>query len=426
MLRAAAAAAAAAAVARPSIRGLELVARFCGVGGGLNDPRRRQNEIAKEMIQYSLGLARSKKSAESYAQAVMVLDQGVSNMQAVGGEGSGDAVGMLSIAMSTLLHERGEIDDAMEKLRVVRQLDLCSLGTKVAAWEGLVGLSLEAGQDDSSLTLADECMQILQNEREKDDPTSNILYLRGKAMRGLVDLVRGDLLSAERNFGECEDCESTEGKYRCGNLALSCGEFLHVAGNFSLAKDFYNRALQISEENSGTELPSLSAVNMIPEEVSLGATCAMGQLLMHSKDFHGAEDLLTKALNKAEKIFGPNHPKVGVVLTCIALMYGQKARMERSSSLLIQEGLYRRAIDYLKPPPLTSEDAVDQDLRRKDIIALARGAYAEILSIQSNRRDEGERLRKLAESQWMNRRLSLSQALAAEPIVVDTRIGRIL
>lgn len=34
---------------------------------------------------------------------------------------------------------------------------------------------------------------------------------------------------------------------------------------------------------------------------------------------------------------GPHHPKVGVVLTCMALMFRRKAIQERSSSLLIQE-----------------------------------------------------------------------------------------
>lgn len=34
---------------------------------------------------------------------------------------------------------------------------------------------------------------------------------------------------------------------------------------------------------------------------------------------------------------GNYHPKVGIILTCIALMYRHKAAMERSSSLLIQE-----------------------------------------------------------------------------------------
>lgn len=72
-----------------------------------------------------------------------------------------------------------------------------------------------------------------------------------------------------------------------GNLALSCGQFLHATGNVSLAKDFYERALQISEANGGTEFSSLAAANMVPDEVSLGATCALGQLLMHSRYLRG-------------------------------------------------------------------------------------------------------------------------------------------
>ncbi|CAA6669395.1 unnamed protein product [Spirodela intermedia] len=381
-------------------------------GSGLDDSQRqqqKQRQTAQQMIQYTLGLARSQKSADSYAQALLVLEQGLSNLHAGSGEGSDDAVGMLLIAMSTLLHERGEINDAMEKLQMIHQLEHCSPVTRVAAWEGLVGLNLELGEDDSSSILSDECLEVLRNNREEDAPMSNILYLRAKAIRGLVDMVRGDLQS--------------------GNLALSCGEFLHATGNVSLAKDFYERALQISEANGGIEFSSLAAANMVPNEVSLGATCALGQLLMHSRDFQGAEELLTKALNKAEDIFGSNHPKVGVVLTCIAMMFGQKAKMERSSSLLIQEGLYRRAIDYLKAPASINEDSNGQDQRR-DIIALARGGYAEILCVQQSRKEEGERLRRLAESQWRNPRLSLGQALEisepAKAAIVDTRISRIL
>lgn len=34
---------------------------------------------------------------------------------------------------------------------------------------------------------------------------------------------------------------------------------------------------------------------------------------------------------------GDRHPKVGVVLTSIALMYRRKAMQERSSSILVQE-----------------------------------------------------------------------------------------
>lgn len=36
-------------------------------------------------------------------------------------------------------------------------------------------------------------------------------------------------------------------------------------------------------------------------------------------------------------IQGSSHPNIGVVLTCIAIMFGHKAKLERSSSILIQE-----------------------------------------------------------------------------------------
>ena len=61
---------------------------------------------------------------------------------------------------------------------------------------------------------------------------------------------------------------------------------------------------------------------------------------------------------------------------------------------------------------------------------LHEGGYGEILSIQQSRKEEGERLMRLAESQWKNSRLSLSQALvAAEPAtaaIIDTRLCRVL
>ncbi|MQM15803.1 hypothetical protein Taro_048751 [Colocasia esculenta] len=368
--------------------------RFYGAAG-FDDPQPQQQQhgrqqIAEQVIQYAVGLVRHQKSEDAYAQALLVLSQGLFNLQTGDDD---DAAGMYLIAISTLHYERGELIEAMEKLQMIHQLEHCSLGAKVAAWEGLMGLSLEAGEDAASMVLADECLQFLRIRREENEPTSNILHFRGTAMRGLADLVGGDVKSAELNFGECEDCESMEGKYRCGNLALSCGEFLHATGNLSLAKDFYERALKISEARDGSKFSSLTAANMVPDEVSLGATCALGQLLMHSgyavpivlynpyffREFQGAEDYLTKALNKAEANFGlldvgSNHPKVGAVLTCIAMMYGHKAKREHSSSLLIQEGLYRRAMDYLKAPALVDADAgVNMQVPGREIIALAKG-----------------------------------------------------
>lgn len=37
---------------------------------------------------------------------------------------------------------------------------------------------------------------------------------------------------------------------------------------------------------------------------------------------------------------GSTHPKVGVVLMCIAKMFKEKARLEGSSSILVQEVCY--------------------------------------------------------------------------------------
>ncbi|KAM3410874.1 hypothetical protein ACQJBY_002846 [Aegilops geniculata] len=173
----------------------------------------------------------------------------------------------------------------------------------------------------------------------------------------------------------------------------------------------------------------LAAGNMAPEEVSLGATCSYGQLLSHSGKFDEAEDYLTRALQKAEEQFGSNHPKVGMVLTCVARMYKLKAKSEGSSSIMVQEGLYRKALEVLKAPAINSEDTRRQ-IDWRDIISLARGEYAELLLIQSNRKAEGERMKEWAEDAWKNRRLTLAQALefseASKPTVVDTRIGRVI
>lgn len=59
------------------------------------------------------------------------------------------------------------------------------------------------------------------------------------------------------------------------------------------------------------------------------------------------------------------------------------------------------------------------------------GGYGEALSVQQNRKDEGEKMKRWAEAAWRNRRLSLAEALEiSEPSlklpVIDTRICRAL
>ncbi|RZC78922.1 hypothetical protein C5167_003135 [Papaver somniferum] len=72
------------------------------------------------------------------------------------------------------------------------------------------------------------------------------------------------------------------------------------------------------------------------------------------RNFADAEKMLTSALTKAEEHFGSRHPKVGVVLTCIALMARHKAKLEHSSSILMQEVQIVIGQKYkMKSPPGT-------------------------------------------------------------------------
>ncbi|KAK9290677.1 hypothetical protein L1049_008851 [Liquidambar formosana] len=75
----------------------------------------------------------------------------------------------------------------------------------VAAVEALVGLHLELGQDDTSSVLADKCLQRLRNNGSGYG--SEVLNGRAKAVKGLVQLVHGNLeagcnLTPLTHFGE--------------------------------------------------------------------------------------------------------------------------------------------------------------------------------------------------------------------------------
>lgn len=393
---------------------------------GTNGPS--SNPVAVQMINYALSHARSQKSDESYAQGMLILEQCLSTQSSESeGQFAQNSIGAVLLAMSNLLYERGRFEEAIEKLHGVQGLTRSSLGVRVAATETLVGLYLQLGQDDTSSVLADKCLEFLH----KDDLRSNggskeSLIARAKAVKGLVELVTGNLESAESFFHGVQDTEA-----RNGTAVLSYGEFLHATQQFSLAKELYQNIIEgVPKNEDFSDMNTLAICNMASDEVLLAATFALGQLESHMGNFGAAEEILTKALTKTEEYFGSSHPKVGVVLTCIALMYRNKARQERSSSLLIQEGLYRRAIEFLKAPPLESKGA-ETKLDRGDILALARGGYAEVLCVQQNRKTEGEKMKTWAEAVWSNRRMSLTDVLdISEPSskvpVIDVRISRVL
>lgn len=381
------------------------------------------NPVVLQMINYALSHARSQKSDESYSQGMLVLEQCLST-QPSDGQLAESWRGVSLLAMSTLLYESGNYVEAIEKLQKVENFKNSILGVRVAAMEALAGLYLQLGQDDTSSVVADKCLQLCEKHKPENYKTYGAVNSRANAVKGLVELAHGNLESAESFFKGLQEEEGCT-----GSAALSYGEYLHATRNFLLAKKFYQKVIEVlAEQKDFSDMNTLGSCNMALEEVALAATFALGQLEAHMGNFGDAEEILTRTLTKTEELFGSHHPKVGVVLTCLALMFRNKAMQERSSALLIQEGLYRRALEFLKAPPLESE-GVETKVDRTDIVALARGGYAEALSVQQNRKDEGERMKRWAEAAWRNRRVSLAEALnfsepSNKPLVIDARTSR--
>ncbi|ESR42375.1 hypothetical protein KPL70_017715 [Citrus sinensis] len=381
------------------------------------------NPVVLQMINYALSHARSQKSDESYSQGMLVLEQCLST-QPSDGQLAESWRGISLLAMSTLLYESGNYVEAIEKLQKVENFKNSILGVRVAAMEALAGLYLQLGQDDTSSVVADKCLQLCEKHKPENYKTYGAVNSRANAVKGLVELAHGNLESAESFFKGLQEEEGCT-----GSAALSYGEYLHATRNFLLAKKFYQKVIEVlAEQKDFSDMNTLGSCNMALEEVALAATFALGQLEAHMGNFGDAEEILTRTLTKTEEVFGSHHPKVGVVLTCLALMFRNKAMQEHSSALLIQEGLYRRALEFLKAPPLESE-GVETKVDRTDIVALARGGYAEALSVQQNRKDEGERMKRWAEAAWRNRRVSLAEALnfsepSNKPLVIDARTSR--
>ncbi|XP_049934357.1 uncharacterized protein LOC116256846 isoform X2 [Nymphaea colorata] len=360
----------------------------------------------------------------SYSDALLVLEQGLSNLQRTD-KSCENSIGKILLAMSALHSERGDLATALDKAQLVHGLPFASLALRVAALESATDLHLQMGQDAASLGLAEKCLQLLSEGSGADSVENEALQLQAKALKGLVDLVLGTPESAKPYFAGFETCGSEKESSFCGRVALSYAEYLHATGNLFLAKEYYQKALLISPTKGLAETSVLGALGM--DGVHLSANCALGQVATHTGKFKEAEEVLTGALKEVEEHFGSNHPKVGMVLTCMADMFRQKGTLDGSSTLLIQEGLYRRAIDLMKAPSLDVEDIPSL---RRDIVALARGGYAEALCVQQNRKSEGERMRRWAERAWTNRRMSLAQALdsadASNVCILDTRIERII
>lgn len=387
---------------------------------------------AIEMVNYARSHSRP-LNATSYPEALRVLEQGLSIFQ--GDDAStANAAGRLLLAMATLNVDRGDIRDAMERLKQAADMTYSSTEIRVAALEALTGVHLRMHQDVIASDYGDQCLHLLENAGIKTN-SEKALEMRAKAIKGLVELACGRVDSAESYFSgwNVKDIKNRNG---LGPVALTYAEFIHVTGNFALAKQLYELALELSATENTVDISVPSAAAMIPEEVQLGATCALGQLAAHSGHFDEAEQRLTQALKKAEEYYGGHNQKVGIVLLCIADMFGHKGRSEGASYFLIQEGLYRRSLEMMKAPSLDQE-VFSKEIDQKDVIALARGGYAQLLLPQRNRAAEAEKMKHWANVVWENNRTTLAKVLEKTEtsidkerkmdatVVTDMRLGRV-
>ncbi|KAI7735228.1 hypothetical protein M8C21_028359 [Ambrosia artemisiifolia] len=376
------------------------------------------NPVTLQMIDYAFTLSRSHNSDESYGQGLLVLEQCESNQH------DGNSKGLVALAISTLLSQRGDYGGAIEKLNELKDLNVSCFPLRVAATEALAGLHLELEEDDTSSAIADACSKDLDAMKPELGHEFGSLDARVRALKGLIELCRGNVDSSLTCF------KGVQNNLGAGNAALSYAEFLHATRDFSTAKKLYENIIKRIPETKGYSDPyNLAAGNMAREDILMAATCALGQLESHMGNFDDAEKMLTRALTMTEERFGHHHPKIGMILTCIALMFRHKATTERSSSIIVQEGLYRRALEIMKAPQLETE-VQQAKVCGKDIIALARGAYAETLCVQQNRKAEGEQMKSWADAAWKNKRHSLSEALdissnsSSKIPIIDARISR--
>ncbi|CAK7347078.1 unnamed protein product [Dovyalis caffra] len=81
------------------------------------------NPVALQMIDYALSLAKSQRSDESHAQAMLVLEQCLFSQSSENQDVvTHNSKGLVLLAMSSLLFARGNYDDASEKLQNVQDL----------------------------------------------------------------------------------------------------------------------------------------------------------------------------------------------------------------------------------------------------------------------------------------------------------------
>ncbi|KAG0627345.1 hypothetical protein M758_2G193400 [Ceratodon purpureus] len=403
--------------------------------------------IATEMIKY----AASCRSVETYhAEAVRVLEQGRLYLLSEGSSAA-TAHGRVLLTLATFYVDRAKFTDAVDALQGASDLEPAGLGVRVAALEALAGLCLRLHQEEPALKFA-HSSGLLVTAAGDAVPTDELkeLQFRSKAVAALAALVCARCGAVDTRLFEDVPTWLGENSRRTAGVAaamFSLAQCAHVGGYFKIAGELYGRTIAIirNSKDAASE-GTLASVAMAPDEVHVGALAGLGQLASHIGKFDEAEGKITEALTLAEKINGDKHPRVGVILACLADVY---ARRERGTGdNIIPEGLYRRCLEYLGSPSIDVPDTGKQ-VDFVDIMALSRARYAEIISKSLNRGEEADKLQKWASKMWKGPRplMDLMKVDSAQTtlkekskgsatnstigkveghVVIDVRLGRVI
>lgn len=285
---------------------------------------------------------------------------------------------------------------------------------------------LELFQEGSALKYAHSCGQLVMAAGDSVPKEELVeLQFRSKAVALLPASVCARHGAADTQLFEDVPKRLEEDCHRAAGVAvgmLSVAQCAHIGGYLKIAGDLYRRTISILQNSKeSSSKVTLASCAMTPEEVQVGALAGLGQLACHVGDFDEAESKITEALTQAEKINGDKHPRVGIILACLADVYARRGKvMGSGDSFIIAEGLYRRCQDYLRSPSIDVPDT-GKIVDLVDVMCLSRARYAEIIHKFPNRDEEADKIQKWASKMWKGPRplLDLMKVDSARTVVKE-------
>ncbi|GBG71346.1 hypothetical protein CBR_g8766 [Chara braunii] len=420
--------------------------------------------VAVEMVKYS----RSCKKEAKFDEAARVLEQGYAFLSKEIEESSGKApelavlvAGRMLLDIASLAMEAGRMEDAQEALDRVAQVAAKDLDMRVSALEAKVAFFLQHHKDGEARACAEAALDIALGREGSSSSGTNEKAEAVLSSSSSSSALRSSSAKLERTFRafslvghvalaerRIEDAAGAFAKARdawqeirsCQNVSASpslpaiadglkgLATFSHCSGDFQLARELYEHALQCTKygtdqqqsQSEGQNLNELVdvAIASQSEEVTMDALLGLGQLCSHMREFDEGERRLTEALRFAELVGGEKHPRVGIVLSATAELYAKRSQLNGTGETLVAEGLFRRALQLLGASVFNLKDQVWSEQKYSDVIALTRARYAVVLSAFKNREQEALRESRWAEKEWKCA-APLRLAVNMQPIAVS-------